>query len=99
MNVHYETISQAHEMGVVRNAVTAEFLETDSDGRERMLAQLVNSLLSETTELDIQTREQRSLVVELLNSDEVQSIAPSPVLMALMDRIRIRFRIDSNLSQ
>ena len=99
MNVHYETISRAHEMGVVSNAVTAEFLETDSDGRERMLAQLVNSLLSDTTELDIQTREQRSLVVELLNSDEVQSIAPSPVLMALMERIRIRFRIDSNLSQ
>lgn len=99
MNVHYETISRAHEMGVVSNAATAEFLETDSDGRERMLAQLVNSLLSETTELDIQTREQRSLVVELLNSDEVQSIAPSPVLMALMERIRIRFRIDSNLSQ
>ncbi len=86
-------------MGVVSNAATAEFLDTDSDGRERMLAQLVNSLLSETTELDIQTREQRSLVVELLNSDEVQSIAPSPVLMALMERIRIRFRIDSNLSQ
>ena len=86
-------------MGVVSNAVTAEFLETDSDGRERMLAQLVNSLLSDTTELDIQTREQRSLVVELLNSDEVQSIAPSPVLMALMERIRIRFRIDGNVSQ
>ena len=99
MNVHYETISRAHEMGVVSNAVTAEFLDTDSDGRERMLAQLVNSLLSETTELDIQTREQRSLVVELLNSDELQSIAPSPVLMALMERIRIRFRIDGNVSQ
>ena len=99
MEDHYNKIHRAHEMGLMSTAETAEFLETDSDGRERMLAQLVDNLLTETMVLNDRIREHRELVADLLHSDDLQSIAPSPVLMALVERIRIRFRIDSNVSQ
>ena len=99
MEDHYNKIHRAHEMGFISTTETAEFLEADNDGRERMLAQLVDNLLTETMVLNDRIREHRELVADLLHSDDLQSIAPSPVLMALMERIRIRFRIDSNVSQ
>lgn len=75
---------------------TAEFLEIDGDGRERMLALLVDNLLTETMELEDRIREHRDLVAELLHSDDLQSIAPSPVLLVLLERIRDRLHIDDN---
>lgn len=83
-------------MGFISTADTAEFLEVDGDGRERMLAQLVDNLLTETMELEERIREHRDLVAELLHSDDLQSIAPSPVLLALLERIRERLHIDDN---
>ena len=96
MEDHYKKIHRAHEMGFVSTAETAEFLEADNDGRERMLAQLVDNLLTETMELEERIREHRELVAELLHSDDLQSIAPSPVLLALLERIRERLHIDDN---
>lgn len=99
MEDHYKKIHRAHEMGFISTTETAEFLETDSDGRERMLAQLVDNLLTETMELDDRIREHRDLVSQLLHSDDLKSIAPSPVLLALLERIRDRLHIDDNIPQ
>ena len=99
MGAHYEKVQRAHEMGFLSTAHVGEFLESTIDNRERILAQLVDNLLTETLELNSQIRGHRDIVTELLYSSEVQSIAPSPVLMALMERIRIRLHIDDNIPQ
>ena len=99
MGAHYEKVHRAHEMGFLSTAHVGEFLESTIDNRERILAQLVDNLLTETLELNSQIRGHRDIVTELLYSSEVQSIAPSPVLMALMERIRVRLHIDDNIPQ
>ena len=99
MEDHYKKIHRAHEMGFISTTETAEFLEADNDGRERMLAQLVDHLLNETMHLNSRIREHRDLVAELLHSNDFQSIAPSPILLALLERIRIRLQVDDNIPQ
>ena len=96
MTSHYGKICRAHDGGWIDTETVGQFLETGTDGREQILAGIVDRLIDETQELENRIREHRELVTELLHSPAVELADPEPVLVALIERIRTQMHIDDN---